>query len=227
MELVIGIATAFWVGVLTSISPCPLATNIAAISFISKKVNSTRAILLTGFLYTLGRVFAYIALSVLIIQSIYSIPGLSLFLQTQIHKILGPLLVVVGMFLLELISINIPSLSSSIKLQNFLKSMGMWGAFPLGVIFALSLCPVSAALYFGSLIPLATKFSSSLLLPSIYGIGTGLPVFIFAILITFSANWVSKVFNKVGKFEYWFRMVTGVVFVGVGIYLCLVYIFNW
>ncbi|MFW5879905.1 MAG: cytochrome c biogenesis protein CcdA [bacterium] len=159
-------------------------------------------------------------------QSIYSIPGLSNFLQTQMHKILGPLLILIGMFLLEMISINLPSLSSSSKMQNIFKNMGMWGAFPLGIIFALSFCPVSAALYFGSLIPLATQFSSSLILPSMYGIGTGLPVFIFAILIALGTGWVSKAFNNIGKFEHWFRMITGIIFVIVGIYLCLVYIFG-
>ncbi len=111
-------------------------------------------------------------------------------------------------------------------MQNIFKNMGMWGAFPLGIIFALSFCPVSAALYFGSLIPLATQFSSSLILPSMYGIGTGLPVFIFAILIALGTGWVSKAFNNIGKFEHWFRMITGIIFVIVGIYLCLVYIFG-
>lgn len=224
MELILGLGTAFWIGILTSISPCPLATNIAAVSFISKKVHNSKMVLLTGALYTLGRMFAYTGITFFVIKSIYSIPGLSHFLQTQIHKILGPLLIVVGMFLVELISISLPNLSSSNNFQKIFKNMGIWGAFPLGAIFALSFCPISAAFYFGSLIPLSTKFSSSLLLPSMYGLGTGAPVFIFAILLTLGTGWVGKIFKNVEKFERCFRMATGVTFITVGIYLTMSYI---
>ena len=226
MEIWIGLASAFWIGVLTSISPCPLATNIAAISFISKKIGSKKSVFLTGFLYTVGRMFAYVVLSVIVMKSIYIIPNLSHFLQTQIYKISGPLLIIVGMFLLELISVNLPSIGSSDMIRKIFKNAGILGAFPLGIIFALSFCPVSAALFFGSLIPLSIKLSSSTLLPSMYGIGTGIPVFIFSVLMTFGGSLVGNVFKKVGKFEYWFRIATGVIFIGVGVYFCLVYIFE-
>jgi len=226
MEFTFAISSALWIGVLTSISPCPLATNIAAMSFITKKINSAKAVFFTGVLYSLGRIITYVLLSFFILQSVYSIPGLSNFLQSQMHKILGPLLIVVGMFLLELITIPLPSPSSSSRLQNIFTSMGTWGAFPLGILFALSFCPVSAALFFGSLIPLATQNASSLILPSMYGIGTGLPVFIFAALIALGTSWVGKAFNNIKKFEYWFRMGTGIIFILVGIYLCLSYIFE-
>lgn len=226
METLLAGLSAFWIGVMTSIGPCPLATNIAAITYISKQIKNKKLILLTGILYTTGRSFAYITLSFLIIKSILAIPGLSNSLQNHMYKILGPLLVVIGMFLLELIYFPLPLFLDGIYLQKLFRKMSIWGAFPLGIIFALSFCPVSAALFFGSLIPLSIKFSSSFFLPAIYGIGTGAPVLFFAILITYSANYIGKSFKKIEIFEYWFRMISGVIFILIGIYLTLANIFT-
>ncbi|OFZ22572.1 MAG: cytochrome C biogenesis protein [Bdellovibrionales bacterium RIFOXYA1_FULL_36_14] len=224
MELLIGLASAFWVGILTAISPCPLATNIAAISFISKKIKNKKIVMATGILYTLGRMFTYVAIAYLVIGSILAIPSLSFFLQNQMVKIIGPLLIIIGAIMLELISIPLPSFGGRATFQKLFHNMGVWGAFPLGVLFALSFCPVSAALFFGSLIPLATKFSSTMLFPSMYGIGTGLPVFVFSILIAFGATSVGIIFQKVGKVEYWIRMITGVILILIGIYFVLTYV---
>jgi len=224
MELLIGLASAFWVGILTAISPCPLATNIAAISFISKKIENKKIVMATGILYTLGRMFTYVAIAYLVIGSILAIPSLSFFLQNQMVKIIGPLLIIIGAIMLELISIPLPSFGGSGTFQKLFHNMGVWGAFPLGMLFALSFCPVSAALFFGSLIPLATKFSSTMLFSSMYGIGTGLPVFVFSTLIAFGATSVGIIFQKVGKVEYWIRMITGVILIIIGIYFVLTYV---
>jgi len=224
MELLIGLASAFWVGILTAISPCPLATNIAAISFISKKIENKKIVMVTGILYTLGRMFTYVAIAYLVIGSILAIPSLSFFLQNQMVKIIGPLLIIIGAIMLELISIPLPSFGGNGIFQKLFHNMGVWGAFPLGMLFALSFCPVSAALFFGSLIPLATKFSSTMLFSSMYGIGTGLPVFVFSIFIAFGATSVGIIFQKVGKVEYWIRMITGVILIIIGIYFVLTYV---
>jgi cytochrome c-type biogenesis protein len=222
----LAIGSALWLGILTSISPCPLATNIAAITYIGKKVSSPRLVVLSGLLYTIGRMLAYLALGILLVASVLSIPDLSLFLQKYMNKFLGLILIVVGVFLLELISLNMTGGGLSDKMQNRVEKMGIWGAGLLGVIFALSFCPVSAALFFGSLIPLSVTHNSSLLLPSIYGIGTALPVIVFAFLIGFSTRLVSKLFNQISKVEFWARRITGVIFILVGIYYILIYIFK-
>lgn len=218
--------SALWLGILTSISPCPLATNIAAISFITKRIARTRVVLLTGLLYTLGRMIAYIVLAVLLIASVLSIPQLSHLLQKYANKILGPILILVGMILLELIRINLPGSTLSQKMQKQAQSWGIWGAGLLGIVFALSFCPISAALFFGSLIPLALKYSSRLTLPAFYGLGTGLPVFLFAVLIALGARSVGKAFNTLTQVELWIRRIAGTIFILVGIYFCLVYIFG-
>ncbi len=227
MELMLIAGTALWVGIMTSISPCPLATNIAAITFISKQISSKKMILATGILYTLGRVLVYVLLVALVFKSAIMIPEISTFLQNKMHKILGPLLIVVGMCLSELVSLNFPAIKGVDKLRGRFQHMGIWGALPLGAMFALSFCPTSAALFFGSLIPLASKASSLVILPTIYGFGTGVPVFIFALLIAFGVGWIGRVYNKIKVFECWFRKGTGIVFIVVGIYFCLVYIFQF
>jgi len=225
-ELLIGAASGLWLGILTSISPCPLATNIAAISFINRRLARPRDVLLTGLLYTLGRSLTYVVLGILLVASVLSAPAVSQFLQEYMNKILGPLLIVVGMFLLELLTMQFSGSSISGKIQKRAERWGVCGGALLGILFALTFCPVSAALFFGSLIPLAVRCKSGFLLPSLYGIGTGLPVFIFAFLIAAGASSIGKAFNSLSQFEWWARGVTGIIFIGVGSYLSLAHIFG-
>jgi cytochrome c biogenesis protein CcdA len=218
--------SALWLGILTSISPCPLATNIAAISYIGRSVESPRRVLLNGLLYTLGRTITYLVLGVLLVFSLLSAPYVSNTLQTYMNKILGPVLILMGMFLLELIRLNLGSSGLKSEISSRADRMGTWGPAILGMGFALSFCPVSAALFFGSLIPLALTNNSSVLLPTLYGIGTAVPAVVFAVLVALSAHSVGKVFNRINHIERWARRITGVVFIGVGLYLTLVYVFE-
>jgi sulfite exporter TauE/SafE len=218
--------SALWLGILTSISPCPLASNIAAVSFLLKRVEHTPSVITSGVLYTLGRVVGYTALGVFITSSLLQIPQTSFFLQNNMNKLLGPILVVAGFFLLEVFQFTLPGLSISEKMTGKFKKLGAAGALPLGILFSLSFCPVSAALFFGSLIPLSLKNSSPVMLPSLYGIGTGLPVLVFAILITVGVQQLGALFKKVALIEYWLRRLTGVIFIVVGIYYIFTHIFH-
>ena len=222
----LGAASAVWLGILTSVSPCPLATNIAAVSFIGRRVDNTRRVLMAGLLYSLGRLLSYLVLGVLVVAGLLAIPGLSIFLQDSMNKFLGPLLIVVGLVLLGLFKFGGGLSFGTERLQKRAEKAGLWGALMLGLVFALSFCPVSAALFFGSLIPLAVEHNSSVLFPSLYGIGTALPVIACATVLAFSARSIGTFFNRLSKFELWFRRVTGIVFVLVGIYQSLIYIFG-
>jgi len=225
-SLLAGSVTAVWLGILTSISPCPLAANIVAISFIGRQVGKTGNVLLAGLFYTLGRALTYIALAVLIVASLLSMPELSMFLQEWMNRITGPLLVIVGLVLLEVINLSMfrgRGISDSMKQK--VERSGIWGAGLLGVVFALTFCPVSAALFFGSLIPLCLAGAGSkVLFPALYGLGTALPVIVFAFIIAFSAQSVGKAFNSLTKVELWARRITGIVFILAGIYLSLKHI---
>ena len=225
-ELFLLAASALWLGILNSVSPCPLATNVAAISFIGRRLESPRWVLLSGLLYTAGRVLTYTVLGVLLVSSLLSAPSAALILQKYMNQILGPVLILIGMLLLEIISLGSFGSGLAARLQKRADRWGVLGALLLGVVFALSFCPVSAALFFGSLLTIAVKAKSGILLPAVYGIGTGLPVLAFAIMIAAGARSLAKVFDKVTAFERWARRVTGVVFLGIGIYYTLAYVFR-
>jgi len=225
-SFILPIISAFWLGILTSISPCPLATNIAAISYISRNVSDRRAIFMSGLFYTIGRTLAYLALGIIVVASLLSISELSTFLQKYMNRLLGPILIIAGLFLIEFIKFAPSGSGISDNMQKRVERWGIWGALLLGILFALSFCPVSAALFFGSLIPLALKHGSGYVFPTIYGIGTGLPVFIFALLIAVGSKSISSLFDRIKNLEIWFRRITGVIFILVGIYYSLTYNFN-
>lgn len=220
------IFSALWLGILTSISPCPLATNIAAISFIGKNAGNNSKVVLAGAVYTLGRVFSYILAGILIIKGMLSVPAVANFLQEYMSYITGPVLILVGILLLGLIKFHFSGGLVNDKVQQKAQDWGIWGAGLLGILFALSFCPTSAALFFGSLIPLSVENNSSILYPFVYGIGTGLPVIIFAFLVAFSIGSVGKFYNKITVFENFMRKATGVIFILIGIYYTLTHIFG-
>ncbi|MDD5691979.1 MAG: aromatic aminobenezylarsenical efflux permease ArsG family transporter [Candidatus Omnitrophica bacterium] len=223
-DVLTGIGAALWLGILTSISPCPLATNIAAISFLAKKVTHPFFVLLSGIAYTLGRMATYAVLGFILINSILGIPAVAQFLQKYMARALGPILIITGLILLDAIKINLPGLPFSQKHHNKLVEAGAPGAFLLGAVFALAFCPVSAALFFGSLIPLAVSHKSGVSLAFVYGIGTGLPVLAFAVAISAGVRSLSRWFHKLARLEYYMRIVTGAIFVLVGIYYTSIYI---
>jgi len=223
-EILISFVSALWLGILTSISPCPLASNVAAISFLSKKITHPALVFISGLAYTLGRMASYALLGWIIISSLLSVPQVAQFLQKYMGKALGPILILTGLILLEIITIRLPGLSLSQKHHNKLAESGAPGAFLLGFIFALAFCPISAALFFGSLIPLAITNKSGIVLPFIYGIGTGLPVLLFSVAIALGVRSLSHWFHRITRLEYYTRKITGVVFVLVGLYYVGIYV---
>ncbi len=225
-ELLVGAGSALWLGILTSISPCPLATNIAAISYIGRRVGNARYVFLTGLLYTLGRTLTYVALAFVLVATVLSVPQVSMFLQQYMHLVIGPLLIIVGMFLIGLIELQLGGGGMGEGLQKRVDALGIWGSLLLGVVFALTFCPTSAALFFGSLVPLSLQLGSRVALPAIYGIGTALPVLVFAVLLATSAQSVGKAYNVLAKLEWWARMLTGGIFILIGIYFSLAFVFE-
>jgi cytochrome c biogenesis protein CcdA len=173
--LVLGGLSALWLGILTSISPCPLATNVAAMSFIAKDLGSPTRVMLTGLLYTIGRTAAYAVLASLLIASLLAMHEVSFFLQRYMNKALGPILILTGLFLADVIPVGFTASCVTDGLEKRLRASGLAGAALLGVAFALSFCPVSAALFFGTLIPLAVQHNSAVMFASGFGIGTGRP----------------------------------------------------
>jgi cytochrome c-type biogenesis protein len=218
----LSVISALWLGILTSISPCPMATNVAAISFIARNLNSSRRVLWSGLLYSMGRMLAYTAIAVLAVASLLSLPETSFYLELYMGKIIGPLLIVVGVVLLDIVPLPFStSLPGGSRLQEKAVRYGIWGSALLGIVFALTFCPLSGALFFGSLIPLAIDGKSAVLMPSLYGLGTALPVIVCSLVIAFSVKSLGAFFQKLTQIEKWVRRVTAIIFLGAGLYLLL------
>jgi cytochrome c biogenesis protein CcdA len=210
------IVSALVLGLLTAISPCPMATNITAIGYIGKDLGNRNRVFYNGLVYTLGRAFSYTALAFVLYFGADQLKISGLFQQYG-EKIIGPLLIVIGIFMLGIIRINFPAFNRITERYQGRKRFSYWDVFLLGVIFALAFCPYSGVLYFGMLIPL-TVSGSGLHLPVVFAIATGIPVIIFAWLIAYTISGMGKLYKKIKAFEFWFRKMIALVFIGIGIY---------
>lgn len=237
---------ALYLGLLTSISPCPLATNIAAVSYVGRKVGDSRWVMAAGLLYTLGRCLLYLILAVVIAETALSIPATALFLQKYGSMVLGPVFLLLGMLLVGLIIISTGGATMTEGMQKRIDAMGIWGALLLGVLFAVAFCPTSAVWFFGLValllgseagavtgqlakigisLPEATLPGATVVLPLIYGIGTAVPVLLVAFLLAYSAQSVGKAYNMLAKIEWWARQITGWLFILAGVWFSVRYVF--
>lgn len=214
------VLTAFLLGLLTAISPCPLATNIAAIGYIGKDIEDRRSVFRKGLLYTLGRVIAYTLLGVVligIIRSGASMFGVQKFIGSWGELLLGPLLIVIGLLMLFGHRLNLPQFGFNGQGERIAKKGGC-GAFLLGVLFAMAFCPSSGMFYFGMLIPMSATATIGYLLPVVFAVATALPVLIVAWILAFSANEIGRFYGRVKTIEKWLSIIVGLVFIIVGLY---------
>jgi cytochrome c-type biogenesis protein len=200
-----------------------MATNVTAIAYISKKVDDSRHTLLVGTLYSLGRIVAYIGLTAMIVYAGLNIQAISFFLQEYGEKLIGPFLVIMGILMLGIVEIPLPKVGSRMqKFETYLGEKGYAGGFLLGVVFALALCPFSAVLFFGMLIPIALKTGDVILVPAVFAIATALPVIVISLVLTQGVNRVSGMMTTVQKMEKWIKWAVAAVFIVVGIYYIII-----
>jgi cytochrome c-type biogenesis protein len=220
----IPIVSAFILGLMTAISPCPLATNITATAFISKNISSKRKVFFSGLLYSLGRGCSYTAIG-LILYFGASKFHIARFFNQNGEKYLGPLLIIIGLIMLNSIKLNFLGKSNfQEKLSEKFKDKGLLGSFLIGVVFALAFCPYSGALFFGMLIPMTIASADGLYLPIVFAFGTGLPVILFTYLLAFTVGKVGMFYNRIIKIEKVMRKVAGVVFIIIGLYYVSIFI---
>ena len=219
----IPILSALVLGLMTAISPCPLATNITATAFISKNISNKKKVFLSGIVYSLGRAFSYTAIG-LILYFGASKFHIARFFNQNGEKYLGPLLIIVGLIMLNIIKLNFLGKSNfQEKLSDKFKDKGLLGSFLIGVVFALAFCPYSGALYFGMLIPMTISSANGLYLPIIFAFGTGIPVILFTYLLAFTAGKIGVFYNKITKIEKVMRLVAGIVFILTGLYYVAIF----
>lgn len=216
------VLSAVYLGLLCAVSPCPLATNIAAVSFLCRKSGS-RGVLLAGGLYLLGRLAVFCLLGVLMAKTMESAPQVSHALQKYMDMFLGPLLILIAMLLLGLLKLpGTGGINFSGTQQKYLEKMGPLSALLLGILFALSFCPSSAVLFFGTLLPLAVKTSSPLLLSGIFGLSSTLPVVVFAFIIASGSRKLAAAFDMTTTLERRATKITGGIFLAIGIYFTII-----
>jgi len=211
--------SAMWLGIITSISPCPLATNVAAVTVLSRQLDRRGRALAGVCAYTLGRAVVYLALALILVAGLTGMPSLSAFLRNGILPWVGPVLVLVGIILMGWIRLSVDFHVGGPALAKRLLRLGLIGEFLLGMLFALSFCPVSAALFFGSLMPLALSSSAPGLIVFLYGIGTALPVGVIAVLLVVSAGGAAKLMGRLQAVQGWMTRITAVVLLLVGLYM--------
>ena len=214
--------TAFILGIMTAISPCPLATNITAIGFISRDIEDRRRVFLKGLVYTLGRAITYTGIGVVIYFGASKM-NVSLLFQGWGERLLGPLMLLIGIFLLDFIRIPLPGVSKFTEKIGERSRKSYWGAFVLGILFAMAFCPYSGVLYFAMLIPLTIASPDGLVLPLIYAIATGLPVILFAWLLAYAVGNVGKFYDRIKVLERWFRRGVAILFIVIGIYYIIIF----
>ena len=220
----IPLLSAFILGLMTAISPCPLATNITATAFISKNITNKNKVFLSGIIYSFGRAFSYTVIGLILYFGASKFQVARFFNQNG-EKYLGPLLIIIGLIMLNIIRLNFISKTSfSEKLSYKFKDKGLLGSFMIGLIFALAFCPYSGALFFGVLIPMTIASVDGLYLPVIFAFGTGLPVILFTYLLAFTAGTVGVFYNKITKIEKVMRYIAGIVFLLTGLYYISIFI---
>lgn len=218
------VLTAFLLGLLTALSPCPLATNIVAIGFIGKDIENRRRIFRNGLLYTLGRVVAYTLLGLillLILRGGSSLFGVQQAIGTYGELIIGPLLLLIGLFMLWGDKLNLPQFGFQGNAEGLARKGG-WGALLIGILFALAFCPTSGVFYFGMLIPLSATTNAGYLLPAVFAVATALPVLLIAWILAFSAQQLGNVYGKIQTLQKWLNRIVGFMFILIGIYYCYI-----
>lgn len=214
--------TAIILGLMTAISPCPLATNISAIGFISRDLKDQKRVFINGLVYTLGRAISYTGLALIIFFGASKM-NVSMLFQGWGEKLLGPVMILIGLFMLDVIKLNLPGLSGLTDKIGEKSKGSYWSTLLLGMVFALAFCPYSGVLYFVMLIPITVASASGLYLPVLFAIATALPVILFAWLLAYAVGNVGKLYNQIKVFELWFRRVVSVIFIAVGVYYVLIF----
>lgn len=221
------VLTAFLLGLLTAISPCPLATNIAAVGFIGRNIENRKRVFINGLLYTLGRVLSYTILGVVLIMILRegsSMFGIQKTIGTWGELLIGPMLLIIGLFMLWGDRLNLPKFGFNGNAEGLARKGGV-GALLLGVLFALAFCPTSGVFYFGMLIPMSATATAGYLLPAVFAVATAIPVLVVAWILAFSVQQMSSFYGRIKTVQKWLNIIVGILFIVIGIYYCFVMFF--
>lgn len=210
-------------GLIGATSPCQLTTNLSAIAYVSRRPGEGRA-WMEAVTYTLGKVLVYTAAGGAVIALGLEIQSSTVPVVVVARKLLGPLLIVIGLMFLGLLNLRMSAgerLTEAI--QRRISVRGAWGAFLMGVVFSFAFCPTLFLLFFGLTIPLGLRSEAGLLVPGLFAVGTALPLLAYAGLLAAGSGLAGGYALRLSRGYPVVRRIAGVIFILAGINDTLTY----
>lgn len=222
------LVSALLFGLMGTLAPCQLSTNVAALAFLSRGAGNTRRLWGQTLAFISGKVTVYLLVGggvVLLSLQLNQVSETVIPVVVVARRALGPLLVIVGLFMLGLVKLPV-SLGGrfSAWLENKVgHQQGMIPAYLLGVAFSFTFCPTLFWLFFGLTIPLAIASPGGVLFPGVFALGTVLPVLGLAAVIASGRVNMGAFVKRFKTANVWVQKVVGVIFIVIGLHEAILY----
>ncbi len=189
---------AFLLGLVGATAPCQFTGNMGAITIFCNNSLQNKIPWTNIILFILGKIVVFSALGLIVWLIGTEIQGKFTLFIPWLRKFIGPLLILIGLFMIGLIKIrwNIKMITIPNKIKNT-----KLGSFLLGVTFTLAFCPTMFILFFVTLMPVVLSTSYGAVLPAVFGLGTSLPLLFSVFLIWYFelSGTLMKSSRNVGK----------------------------
>ena len=212
-QIHIPVLSALLLGLLGSTAPCQLSTNFSALGLFTQKISNKKECLSAAFSFTLGKIIVYTLIGSLTILLGIKLNQAAIPIAQIVRKALGPLMLIVGLYLLGLFKMNL-SLFTSLE-RNMTRHIP--NIKNIGVVYSLAFCPTLFWLFFGIVIPLGVSTRGGIILPGIFAIGTAIPLLVITLLIAYGIGTTKLFTRNVARINAILQKVVGVVFILVGI----------
>jgi len=218
----IPLVSALLFGLIGATAPCQLSTNVAALAFLSRGVSNPSRVWGQTLAFVVGKVTVYLLVGGAVVAlglQISQFSGTAIPVVVFARRALGPLLVVVGLFLLGVLKtqFTLGGRFSAWLEEKAGRRQGLIPAYLLGVAFSFTFCPTLFWLFFGLTIPLAIASPGGLLFPGVFAMGTALPVLALAALLTSGVVGVRETVKRFKAADVWIQRVVGGLFILIGI----------
>ncbi len=221
------LVSALLFGLLGSAAPCQLSTSVAALAFVSRRADDGRKLLGQTFAFVAGKVTVYALVGGVLVAlglQVNQITETAIPVVVFARRALGPLLVVVGLFMVGVLAsrLSVGERVSTWFYNRAGRRKGLAPAYLMGLAFAFTFCPTLFWLFFGLTIPLAIASPGGIVFPGVFAIGTTLPVIVLALLAYQMVN-VGQLVRRFKSASVWVQRVVGVIFILIGINEIILY----
>jgi len=204
-------------GLLGATSPCQLTTGASALAYVARVAGDRRALAANALAYLLGKALVYTVVGVAVILAGQQLAQLSIPVIIVARKVLGPLMILLGLFLLGLVPLRFSPGHGLAAWLEARAGASAGGAFLLGAAFAFAFCPTLFLLFFGLTIPLALGSPLGVAYPGVFALGTTLPLLGLAALLAVGRGASKRYLSTTRRFARWLRPAAAVVLVLAGL----------